>query len=58
MTDENNTQRYKAFVEADCIIVPNKEFADEDEAAAWLEDNIRTGDLGPVEVKAVEEDAK
>jgi len=52
----NDTQRYKALVEADCIIVPSKEFESEDEAEAWLEDNIRTGDLGPVNVKAVEED--
>jgi len=51
----NDTQRYKALVEADCIIVPNKEFESEDEAEAWLEDAVRTGDLGPVRVKTVEE---
>jgi hypothetical protein len=50
----SDTQRYKALVEADCIIVPNKEFTSEDEAEQWLEDHIRTGDLGPVSVRAVE----
>jgi hypothetical protein len=52
----NDTQRYKALVEADCIIVPNKEFESEDEGEAWLEDNIRTGDLGPVNVRGIEPD--
>lgn len=52
----SDTQRYKALVEADCIIVPNKEFESEDAAETWLENNIRTGDLGPVEVRAVEPD--
>lgn len=42
--------------EADCIIVPNPEFESEEQAEEWLEDNIRTGHLGPVNVKTVEPD--
>lgn len=52
----SDTQRYKALVAADCIIVPNAEFTSADQAEGWLKQRIDTGDLGPVEVKAVEPD--
>lgn len=47
-------ERYKAFVEADCIIVPNPEFDSEEEVEEWLEEHIDTGELGPVNVRGVE----
>lgn len=50
------SSRFKALVEADAIIVPHQEFDGEEEAEAWLEEHVATGDLGPINVRAIEED--
>lgn len=47
-------EKYKAFVEADCIIVPRKEFDSVEEAEEYLENNVDTGELGPVNVRGIE----
>lgn len=45
--------KYKAFVEADCIIA--FEAKDEEHAEEYLKLVVETGDLGPLNVKSIEE---
>jgi hypothetical protein len=55
----SDTQQYAALVEADCILtfeLPDDVDDDEDSIEAWLEDTVRTGDLGPVTVRGLQED--
>lgn len=49
--------RYMAFVEADCGIA-FEHSGDVEEAEAYLEKHVDTGDLGPPVVKHVEVDDK
>lgn len=46
---------YKAFIEADCIVssVPGDT---KEEARKYLEEHVDTGDLGPVQIRQVEEE--
>lgn len=46
---------FKALVEADCILgnVPGDT---EEEAREYIEENINTGELGPVKIRAIEEE--
>ena len=48
--------RYKALVEADCIIVPKRKFGTAEDAEAYIKETVRTGDLGPAKVRAIEVD--
>jgi len=47
---------WKAFVEADCALgnVPGETEA---EAREYIEEHVDTGDLGPINIRAIEEES-
>lgn len=48
--------KWKAFIEADAILVFDLDTDDEEEAAEELKQFVNTGHLGPPKVRAVELD--